>query len=61
MKIKSIDLISKIMSKRQVVFTENFTIIFFLNEGKTGNVQNLSLRNFRRPSFGDDINVTFIS
>ena len=47
MKIKSIDLISKIMSKRQVIFTEN--------EGKTGDARNLSLRNFRRPSFGEEM------
>ena len=37
MKNKSIDLITKIKSKRQSIFTENFTI-FSSNAGKTKNV-----------------------
>ena len=36
MKNKRIDHISKIMSKRHYIFTENFTI-FFSNAGKTTN------------------------
>ena len=37
MKNKRIDHISKILSKRYDIFTENFTI-FFSNAGKTVNV-----------------------
>ena len=37
MKNKSIDLISNIVSKRQGIFTEKFTI-FFSNVGKIANV-----------------------
>ena len=49
--------ISIIMSKRHGIFTENL-LSFFSSAGKTGNVPNLT--NFRRPSFGDDLNVKFI-
>ena len=43
MKNKRTDHISKIMSKRHGVFTENF-IVFFSNAGKIGNI----------PEFGSD-------
>ena len=59
MKTKIIDLLSNIMSKRQVIFTENFTI-FLSNSAKTRNVPNSNLTNFGRPSFSDDINVTIV-
>ena len=49
MKVKLIDQISKIMSKRHGIFTENFPC------------WNSNLTNSRRPSFENDINVTFIS
>ena len=48
------------MSTCHDVFTENFTI-YFSNAGKTGSVPEFGLINSRRPSFADDINVTFIS
>ena len=60
MKNKRIDHISKIMSKRHGNFTENFTI-FFSNAGKTVTCRNLNLINFRRPYFGDHLNVIFTS
>ena len=45
MKSKRIDHISKIMSKRQNIFTENFTI-FFSNAGKTVNLPELEFNKF---------------
>ena len=45
MKKKGINHMSKIMSKRSGVFTENFTV-FFLNEGKTGNVPEFEFDKF---------------
>ena len=59
MKTKIIDLLSNIMSKRQVIFTENFTI-FLSNSAKARNMPNSNLTNFGRPSFSDDINVTIV-
>ena len=60
MKSKQTDHISEIILKRRCVFTENFTI-FFSNAGKTLTYRNSNLINSRRPSFGDNINVRFIS
>ena len=48
------------MSKRHGVFTENFTIFFFSNAGKNENEPELNLRDFRRKSLEDYIDVTFI-
>ena len=45
MKNKRIVHISKIMSKRHDIFTENFTI-FFLNAGKTLNVPEFEFDKF---------------
>ena len=60
MKNKRIDHISKIMSKRHGIFTENFTI-FFSNAEKKEECRNLNWINSRRPSFGDHVSVTSIS
>lgn len=46
------------MPKSHGIFTVNFTIFFQIQE-KLEMYQNLNLANSRRPSFGDDINVTF--
>ena len=51
MKNKRIVHVSNIMSKRHVNIMSKR---FFSNTGKTGNVP------ARRPSFGDDINVTYM-
>ena len=51
MKIKRIDHISKIMSKRHGIFTKKFTIFFQMQE-KLETGRNLNLINSRRPSFG---------
>ena len=59
MKNKRIDHIIKIMSKRHGIFTENF-IISFSKQGKLETCRNSNLTNSRRPSFGDDTDVTFI-
>ena len=48
------------MSKSHSIFNVNFTIFFQIQE-KPEMCQNLNLANSRRPSFGDDINVTFTS
>ena len=56
MKNKGIDHISKIFSKRRRIFN-----IFFQMQGKLETCLSLNLINSRRPSFGDDVNVTFIS
>ena len=45
MKNKRIDHISKIMSKRHDIFTENFTI-FFPNAGKTVNMPEFDFDKF---------------
>ena len=45
MKNKQIDHISKIMSKRNDIFAENF-IIFFPNAGKTANVPEFEFDKF---------------
>ena len=50
-----LDHVSKIMSKSQDVFTENFPIFF------SNSVSESNLRTFRRPSFGDYLYVTFVS
>ena len=47
------------MSQRHCIFTESFAI-FFSNAGKLETCQNANLTNSKRPSFGDDINVTFL-
>ena len=60
MKNKQIDYISKIMLKRQGIFTENFTSIFQMQK-KLKTCRNLNLINSRRPSFEDGIDATFIS
>ena len=60
MKNKRTDHISNIMSKIYDIFTENFTSFFQMHE-KLEKCWNPNLTNFRRPSFGDDMNVTFIS
>ena len=57
MKNKWIAHISKIMSKSYGVLTENLTVSF-LNAGKARDVSEFE---FDKPSFGDDLNVTFIS
>ena len=57
MRKKPIDDINNIMSKCHGIFTENFIIIFFQVQEKL----ETCLINCRIPSFGDDINVTFIS
>ena len=43
-----------------IFLPKNFTI-FLSGVGETDNVQNSNLTNFRRPSFGDDIDVILIS
>ena len=60
MKNKLIDQISKIMSKRHCIFTENF-ISFFSNAGKTRNVPELEFGRFWKGIFRDYINITFTS
>ena len=50
----------QIMSKSHGIFNVNFTIFFQIQE-KPEMCQNLNLANSRRPSFGDNINVTFTS
>ena len=45
------------MSKSYGVLTENLTVSF-LNAGKARDVSEFE---FDKPSFGDDLNVTFIS
>ena len=61
MKSKRIEHISNIMSKRHGIFTENLTIFFFQIHEKLETCRNSDLKNSRRPSFGDNLNVTFIS
>ena len=56
---KRTDHISNIMSKRHGIFIENF-FIFFSKAWKLETCQNLNLTFCRRPSFRDDINVTFM-
>ena len=60
MKNKQIDYISKIMPKRQGIFTENFTSIFQM-QTKLKKCRNLNLINSRRPSFEDGVDATFTS
>ena len=45
MKNKQIDHISNLTSKRQGIFTENFTLLFS-NAGKTGNVPEFEFGKF---------------
>ena len=50
MKNKRLDHVSKIMSKRHCVFTENF-IIFVSNAGKTGNKPEFEFDKFQKIIF----------
>ena len=60
MKNIRIDRISKIVSRLHDIFGENYTIFFQIQE-KLKTCRNSNLTNFRRSSFGIDLNVTFIS
>ena len=55
MKNNSIDLISNIMLK--LYFDRNLYHLFFQVQEKLEACQNSNLKNYRRQSFGDDINV----
>ena len=64
MKNKRIDHISKFMSKRHGNFMKSFMKILpshFQMQEKLEKCRNSNLINSRRSSFGEDINVTFIS
>ena len=60
MKRKQIEHISNIMSKRHRVLPETLPY-FFQMQKKLETCRNSNLTNFRRPSFGNDIHVIFIS
>ena len=60
MKNKRIDHKTNITSKCHCIFTENFTALKRAVY-KLETCRNLNLANIRRPYFGDDINVAFIS
>ena len=47
------------LSKPHGIFTEDFASFFTLQKLKT--YRNPNLKNFRRPSLGDEVQVTFIS
>ena len=59
-KNKSIDFLSNIMSKRHGIFIKTLPYLTISYARKNRNVLELNLTSFRRPSFCDDINVTFI-